>query len=65
MGSKTNTVATVPNISKSFSNSLWLIQKGHKSHVPFQAALDYKIACKNTDLEIQRFHTKKTYVGHE
>jgi hypothetical protein len=58
-------LARVPNISKSYSNSLWLIQKGHKSHVPFQAALDYKIACKNTDLEIQRFHTRKTYVGHE
>ena len=55
----------VPNISKSYSNSLWLIQKGHKSHKPFQAALGYKIACKNTDLEIQRFHTRKTYVGHE
>jgi hypothetical protein len=51
--------------SKSYSNSLWLIQKGHKSHIPFQAALDYQIACKNTNLEIQRFHTRQTYVGHE
>ena len=44
-------LARVPNISKSYSNSLWLIQKGHKSHKPFQAALGYKIACKNTDLK--------------
>jgi hypothetical protein len=58
-------LARVPNISKSYLNSLWLIQKGHKSHILFQAALDYKIACKNTNLEIQRFHTQKTYVGHE
>ena len=58
-------LSRVPNISKSCSNSLWLIQKGYKSHIPFQAALDYKIACKSTDLEIQRFHTRKTYVGHE
>jgi hypothetical protein len=39
-------LASVPNISKSYSNSLWLIQKGHKSYIPFQAALDYKIAYK-------------------
>jgi hypothetical protein len=58
-------LARVPNISRSYSNSFWLIQKGHKSHIPFQAALDYKIACKNIDLEIQRFHTRKTHVGHE
>ena len=58
-------LARVPNISKSYSNSLWLIQKGHKSHKPFQAALDYQITCKNTDLEIQRSYTRKTYVGHE
>ena len=58
-------LAKVPDISKSYSNSLWLIQKGYKSHIPFQVALDYKIACKNTDLEIQRFHTRKTYVRHE
>ena len=50
-------LARVPNISKSYSNSLWLIQKGHKSHIHFQAALDYKIACENTYLEIHRFHT--------
>jgi hypothetical protein len=58
-------LARVPNISKSYSNSLWLIQKSHKSHIPFQAALDHKIACKNIYLEIQRFHTRKTYVGRE
>jgi hypothetical protein len=58
-------LARVLNISRSYSNSFWLIQKGHKSHIHFQAALDYKIACKNIDLEIQRFHTRKTYVGHE
>ena len=58
-------LAKVSNISKSYSNSLWLIQKSHKSHIPFQVAFDYKITCKNTDLEIQRFHTKKTYVRHE
>ena len=35
-------LARVPNMSKSFSNSLWLIQKGHKLHIPFQATVDYK-----------------------
>ena len=55
----------VPNISKSYSNSVWLIQSGHKSHKPFQAALDYQKACKNTDLKIQRSHMRKTYVGYE
>jgi hypothetical protein len=58
-------LAKVSNISKSYLNSLWLIQTGHKSHIPFQATLDYKIACKITDLKFQKFHTQKTYVGHE
>ena len=52
-------LAKVPDISKSYSNSLWLIQKGHKSHVPFQAALDYKQHIKIQIWKLKGFTLKK------